>query len=297
MRKRTKFFIGIGVFCLIITLIIGVFLYLLLHRSKGDYFNSDGQQLFYTVDGSGSPVILVHGIAANADINWRRPGVIRKLSKDFQVISFDLRGHGLSDKPKSPDEYGIKMVDDIIRLMDHLNLEKAHLAGYSLGGFISLKAVTRYPDRFLSVAICAAGWKDPDDPTPIPNPYRPSEPLSDNLILKSSVGISLLSPQKLFHNIRNHVGDWIIDPAAKSAIKTSYNEFVVLKSDVESNTVPLFCVVGTQDGFLNLSRDLLAVAKDAEGMEVDGASHFTLPFSKKFKEALHDFFLKKTPVL
>ncbi|MCE9547954.1 MAG: alpha/beta hydrolase [Planctomycetia bacterium] len=59
------------------------------------------------------------------------------MSKNFQVIALDVRGHGLSDKPTREDAYGPELVGDVIRLMDHLHIKKAHIVGYSMGGIIA----------------------------------------------------------------------------------------------------------------------------------------------------------------
>ena len=288
MRCRTKFFIGFGIVFLIIVLAVGTLAFLVFHRAGGDYFESAGARIFYSVEGTGTPVVLIHGVGANLDLNWRRPGVIRALKKDFQVIAFDLRGHGLSDKPAEPEQYGIQMVEDITRLMNHLGIEKAHIAGYSLGGFIALKAACVHPDRFLSVAICAAGWKNPDDPSPIPSPYSPPEPPVTSPVTHASV-FAFAEGKPLFHRIRNRVGDYLMNPVAKKAIKKSYMDLAVYRPSLENNPVPMLSVIGTGDGLLYLARDLASVTKNLEAREIPGANHFTLPLSRAFKNTLRDF--------
>jgi pimeloyl-ACP methyl ester carboxylesterase len=151
---------------------LGTLAYLLFVRVPGEYFDSNGVRIHYTVEGAGEPLILIHGLAANADLNWRRAGINALLRKDFQVIAFDCRGHGLSDKPHEKEQYGPEMVHDVTRLMDHLKIEKAHVAGYSMGGFIALELAMRYPERVRSVALCASGWKDPNGGGDFSSAYR-----------------------------------------------------------------------------------------------------------------------------
>ena len=84
---------------------LGTVVYLLSHRVKGSWFDSKGVRIHYTDEGSGEAVVLVHGLAVNADINWRIPGVIRRLRDRYRVIALDVRGHGLSvghclDRPR-----------------------------------------------------------------------------------------------------------------------------------------------------------------------------------------------------
>jgi pimeloyl-ACP methyl ester carboxylesterase len=114
-------------------------------RVEGHYFESGGVRLHFTDEGSGPPVVLLHGFAVNADLNWRLPGVTQALTPEFRVISLDLRGHGLSGKPHEPEQYGRLMADDVIALLDHLGIEKAHVVGYSLGGiWVGFRVGTRY---------------------------------------------------------------------------------------------------------------------------------------------------------
>ena len=67
------------------------------------------------------------------------------------MIALDCRGHGKSDKPHDPAKYGPEMAADVVRLLDHLKIEKAHLIGYSSGAFIAGKVAATHPERVLSV--------------------------------------------------------------------------------------------------------------------------------------------------
>ena len=72
-------------------------------------FDSNGVKIHYTVQGEGDPVVLIHGFTANSIVQWAVPGIISGLSKDYQVIAIDNRGHGKSDKPHDPKQYGPEM--------------------------------------------------------------------------------------------------------------------------------------------------------------------------------------------
>ena len=83
------------------------------------------------------------------------------------MIALDCRGHGKSDKPHDPEKYGPEMAADVVRLLDHLKIEKAHLIGYSSGAFIAGKVAATHPKRVLSVvyagqAPLVAGAKSSD---------------------------------------------------------------------------------------------------------------------------------------
>jgi pimeloyl-ACP methyl ester carboxylesterase len=121
-------------------------------------FDSNGVKIVYFVQGKGEPVVLIHGWLASAGVNWALPGVSSKLAEDFQVIALDVRGHGLSDKPKSEDAYGPELVKDVVRLMDHLKIKKAHIVGYSMGGIIAANFIAKHPQRVLSGTLGGMGW-------------------------------------------------------------------------------------------------------------------------------------------
>src|SRR5262245_3456323 len=103
---------------------------------KLDSFSSGGVKIAYATRGQGEPVVLVHGWLASAGMNWELPGISKLLAQDFQVIEMDVRGHGLSDKPKQEEQYGEELVQDVARLLDHLKIKRAHIVGYSMGGII-----------------------------------------------------------------------------------------------------------------------------------------------------------------
>lgn len=285
---KKKLLIGCGVFLALVALCIGVLAYLIVHRTEGSYFDSNGVRIHYTDEGSGEPVILIHGVAANADLNWRRPGVTRLLAKHFRVIAFDLRGHGLSDKPTDPAKYGVEMIEDIPRLMDHLGIQKAQVAGYSLGGFILLKLLAMHPDRLQSAAICSAGWKDPTDPSPIPNPYQPASAQPLPRFMQASIFVADNS-KSLFHRVRNWVGDRILPEPVKKALKATYPALAVSQAEVEAIHVPTACFIGSQDGFRYLADDLKNHLSGLVLTEIPGANHFTTPFYGQFKQGLLDF--------
>src|SRR5208283_1518792 len=104
----------------------------------------------YTVAGEGEPVVLIHGWNSSGGVNWALPGTLGLLAKDHKVITLDVRGHGLSDKPTKEEDYGPELVEDVVRLLDHLKIEKAHIVGYSMGGIMTAKFLAKHPDRALS---------------------------------------------------------------------------------------------------------------------------------------------------
>jgi pimeloyl-ACP methyl ester carboxylesterase len=122
-------------------------------------FDSNGTKIAYFTQGEkGEPVVLIHGWLSSAGINWWLPGTSAAIAKDHQVIAMDVRGHGHSDKPQKEDAYGPDLVEDVVRLMDHLKIKKAHVVGYSMGGIIAANFTAKHPDRVLTCTLSGMGW-------------------------------------------------------------------------------------------------------------------------------------------
>lgn len=121
--------------------------------------NVNGVAINYVVEGTGAPVMLIHGFASSLHGNWRVPGVIDAIvAAGRQVIAIDCRGHGRSGKPHEPQAYaGSAMADDAIAVLDHLGISKADLAGYSMGGFLAASLLVNHPRRWRSVIISGMG--------------------------------------------------------------------------------------------------------------------------------------------
>ncbi|MBE7519041.1 MAG: alpha/beta fold hydrolase [Thermoflexaceae bacterium] len=123
-------------------------------------FDSDGVTIHFVDEGQGPPIVLVHGFAGSIESNWRAPGIIDALvGSGRRVIALDCRGHGQSGKPHDPEAYsGAKMPGDVIALMDHLQIAKTDLMGYSMGGGIATTLMLSHPSRFNAVIIGGAGY-------------------------------------------------------------------------------------------------------------------------------------------
>src|SRR5258708_10601267 len=88
-------------------------------QSVDTTFDSHGVSIHYVVSGAGEPIVLIHGWSASADM-WDH--MRSELSSRYRVIAMDCRGHGRSGKPHERSAYGIEMVNDAIRLLDHLHI-------------------------------------------------------------------------------------------------------------------------------------------------------------------------------
>lgn len=265
---------------LLLVLLIGALLVWLAFRVErrvvGQYFDSNGVRIHFTDEGTGEPVILIHGFAANADLNWRVPGITQGLTEDYRVIALDDRGHGLSEKPHDVDAYGMNMVDDVIRLMDHLEIEKAHIVGYSMGGFIALKLVTTYPDRVICAAPCGAGWEPPGERSDFRDALAKS--LEENgdfsplFTMLDPAGKGLgpiatwLSNRKL--NAEN-------DVLALAAVIRGLGEIAIPEEALRQNTVPALTVIGTDDPLRAGVDRMTGVMSSHQVIYIEGANHLT----------------------
>ena len=123
-------------------------------QDAGQFFDSNGVQIHYIDQGEGEPVVLVHGFLVTYVGNWGAPGITEALlTAGYRVIALDCRGHGQSGKPHDPQQYGAEMGWDVIRLMDHLGLERAHIVGYSMGAMITAHLLVVAPERFLTATL------------------------------------------------------------------------------------------------------------------------------------------------
>jgi pimeloyl-ACP methyl ester carboxylesterase len=122
-------------------------------------FNSDGLNIHYDVNGSNRPVVFVHGFASNYKVNWENTGWAKTfIARGRQVVALDLRGHGKSAKPLSPSDYYPELMGgDIVRLMDHLEIERADLIGYSMGAWICSHLMISSPERLNAVVLGGMG--------------------------------------------------------------------------------------------------------------------------------------------
>jgi pimeloyl-ACP methyl ester carboxylesterase len=112
-------------------------------------FNSAGVEIAYEVWGEGPPVLLIHGFASNAFVNWRDTHWVKVLTEaGHQVIAIDNRGHGQSEKLYDSALYSSPiMADDAVRLLDHLGIAQADVMGYSMGARITAFITMNYPAR------------------------------------------------------------------------------------------------------------------------------------------------------
>lgn len=131
-------------------------------RSTQDTFATaaDGLRLHYRRSGTGECVVLVGGTSCNLE-SWEPQW--QPLTAAFDTIAMDTRGAGESDQPTASDAYSVEaMAADVVAVLDHAGVDRAHVVGHSLGGAIALRAALDFPDRIAS-AVLHAAWAGTDD--------------------------------------------------------------------------------------------------------------------------------------
>lgn len=289
MLRAIRLFMALG---LLVVGAAGAAAYYITRRVRGHYFDSNGVRLHYTVEGHGEPAMLLHGFAVNADLNWRLSGVTRALAEEYRVIAMDLRGHGLSDKPADPAQYGLEMVEDVARLLDHMGIKKAHVAGYSLGGFIALRLAATHPERLLTVSPLGAGWERPDDSAFL------SAVREIAAALESGRGVGPLSGS--FGGERERPGvlhtfwvwfmtKFLNDGHALGNVVRSLPALAVGEEELTRLAVPVCSIVGSEDPLRPGVEALRELLPTAEVVIVEDADHIRTPQRAEFIDTLRGF--------
>jgi pimeloyl-ACP methyl ester carboxylesterase len=122
-------------------------------------FHNGAVEIAYLDEGEGDPILLVHGFASTKNVNWVYPTWVSELRKNGRrVIALDNRGHGESSKLYDPEAYHIgTMAGDVNALMDHLEIERADIMGYSLGSRMTAWLALRQPQRLRSAIFGGIG--------------------------------------------------------------------------------------------------------------------------------------------
>jgi pimeloyl-ACP methyl ester carboxylesterase len=132
-----------------------------MEKQEGWFTASDDVRIHYLRAGErGSWVVLIHGYTGSAEGNWFANGIAEALAEKHRVVALDCRNHGRSDKPNPG---GPGRAKDVIELMNHLGIERAHIHGYSMGGFLTSRLLGYIPQRFITATFGGSGVMEVDD--------------------------------------------------------------------------------------------------------------------------------------
>lgn len=240
--------------------------------------HANGIEIYYELHGAGEPLLLIMGLGANATAWWMQ---IPEFSRHYQVIAFDNRGAGRSEKPNEP--YTImQMADDADALLEELGIQSAHVFGMSLGGMIAQELALRHPERVRSLVLGGTTCGGPKAVPPPPSTMQhfisvatmPIEQAVEN-------GMRLLYSDAFLEANR----EWLVKRALENAhlMPPPYALQRQVMAALSFNThdrlhevhVPSLVITGTEDKIVPAqnSRILAGRIPDARLIEFEGAGH------------------------
>ena len=256
--------------------------------AEDEFFDSDGVQIHYQVEGEGEPVVLIHGFTASTAANWIGPGIFKALAEDYRVIGIDMRGHGKSGKPHGKENYGAKMSKDVINLLDELGIAKAHIMGYSMGGFITTNILCNYPDRVISAISGGAGWTRPGGlvsggSNEIAEALENGQGLAPLFAALTPEGAPPMPQEQI--DAMNRVLLATNDPLALAGVMRGMAELQVTESQLKANRVPTRAIIGEIDPLKATVDEMEEVMSALDVVVVDGADHMTAFVNPAFLQA------------
>jgi pimeloyl-ACP methyl ester carboxylesterase len=253
-----------------------------LDRLQAGRFTSGDIEIAWYEAGNpdGFPILLIHGFASTAHVNWVFPGWFKTLDEaGFRVIALDNRGHGESDKPHDPEAYHPEiMAADAAGLLDSLNIGSAHVMGYSMGARISAFLAIARPDLVRSVVFGGLGMGMIDgvgDWDPIAAALR-ADSLDDVTDERGRMFRAFAEQTK---------SDRLALAACISTSRT-----LVSREDLARLTMPALIGVGTRDDIAGSAEGLAQLMLRARSVDIPNRDHMLAVGDKVFKAAALEFF-------
>jgi pimeloyl-ACP methyl ester carboxylesterase len=261
------------------------------------YVHFNGKKIYYTEEGEGYPVVLIHGYLETGDV-WQDFAPL--ISDKFRVISIDLPGHGHSDIYGESHSMEF-MAEAICGFMDILGIEKVFITGHSLGGYIALAFVEKYPARLSGYCLFH------------------SHPLADSeeAIRKREREIMIVKSGKKFlmypENVKRMFADSNVErfgnqlersKAIASGIRAE-GIIAVLKGMMarptrvkimEEGIVPCLWILGSMDNYIpcGIMKQKVNLPSNAELLLLENSGHLGFIEEKeKSAKALKEFILSK----
>jgi pimeloyl-ACP methyl ester carboxylesterase len=237
---------------------------------------SDGVELAWHEMGEGRPVILLHGLFSDANMNWIKFGNAERIAAaGFRVIMPDLRAHGLSGKPHGEQYYpkGI-LARDLKELIAHLNLSDFDLGGFSLGARTTVEAIGEgmKPRRAILGGAGLEGlknWKRRKnfflDAIALFDDVQRGDPHWLSIQFMKSQKVDRIASAQLLESFEDAFMDWL----------TAF-------------TMPTLVVCGVEDDDNGSAEELAAALPNAEFREIPG-THMSSVTKPQFGEAIAEF--------
>jgi pimeloyl-ACP methyl ester carboxylesterase len=246
-------------------------------------FAHDGVEIAFLDEGEGDPIVLVHGFASTAQVNWLHPGWISTLTRaGRRVIALDNRGHGASSKLYDPAAYHTaNMAEDVRALLDHLDVPRADVMGYSMGARITAFLALAHPSRLRRAVLGGLGIR-----------------LVDGVGLPESIAEALEAPSlaqvsdPTGHMFRAFAEQTKSDLKALAACIRGSRQ-TLTREQVTSIRAPVLVAVGTKDTIAGSARELAALLPSGVALDIPGRDHMLAVGDKVFKSAVLDFLAQK----
>jgi pimeloyl-ACP methyl ester carboxylesterase len=269
------------------------------NRADEKTFDSGGVKIAYLDEGKGEVVVLLHGFGGSAEETWTKSAFAKEqflpALKGYRVLALDHRGHGSSDKPHDAKKYGAEMAEDVVRLLDHLKVRKAHVVGYSMGAMVAGKLLVAHPDRLLGLTFGGGG--------PLLSPPKAFTDVIDATAesLEKGKGIVPLvvsltpggEPKPTAEQAAAFSEQFVgtKDQKALAAVLRSQKGWEVTEAEVKANKVPVQFVYGDREvGFL---QEIIAGAKKAlpkaGEVVVEKGDHGSTMTTPEFRKAVLEF--------
>jgi pimeloyl-ACP methyl ester carboxylesterase len=246
-------------------------------------FQHDDVEIAYLDEGEGDPIMLVHGFASTKNVNWVYPTWVSELRKNgCRVIALDNRGHGDSAKLYDPAQYSIPiMAGDVVALMDHLDIERADVMGYSLGGRMTAWLGVNAPERLRSAILGGIGIAMIEG-------GGPGETVAQALEAPSLDDVT----DPAGRTFRAFADQTRSDRLALAACLRG-SRGLMTKEEAAAISVPVLIAVGTTDEVAGSAEALGEVIPGSEVLDIPGRDHMRAVGDKVYKTGVLDFLSRR----
>src|ERR1700756_5197798 len=246
-------------------------------------FKNGAVEIAYLDEGEGDPILLVHGFASTKNVNWVYPTWVSDLRKNSRrVIALDNRGHGESTKLYDPVEYSIPMMaSDVVALMDHLDIARADVMGYSLGARMTAWLGLTKPERLRSAILGGIGMAMVDG-------GGPGENVAAALEAPSLEDVS----DPVGRTFRAFADQTRSDRRALAACLRGSRRLMT-SGEAAEITVPVLIAVGTKDEIAGSAAELGKIIPGSEVLDIPGRDHMRAVGDKVYKSGVLDFLAKR----
>ena len=260
--------------------------------AQDKFFTSNGVRLRFVEQGTGEAVVLLHGQGGFVEASWQETGVFGALARRYRVIALDQRGYGKSDKPHEPSAYGSEMGEDVVRLLDHLGIKRAHVVGASMGARITSWLVVNRPERLITATLGASTYyvDTPEQRRTFEERAKQAE--SGITGEETTEAIKRGNPGWTDAQVTEYVSRRasMNDPRAVAANYRGTPGLFISEVALSATKVPVLHVVGSLDTGLGASRQLKdKVLPSTELVVMPGANHIETLRRKEFVESVEMF--------